>query len=92
MSKSDIRTEFHQLIDKIENEELLMKFYGLLIKSSVQQEGELWNKLSDEQKESLLLAESESNYSKNLIDFKTQKEKHGKWLSKSNGQKGQIKN
>ena len=31
MNISEIRTELHQLIDKIENEEFLMKFYNLLM-------------------------------------------------------------
>ena len=80
MKRSDIRNNFHQLIDKIDNESLLMKFYELLLKSKVQKEGELWNQLSDEQKNEVLLAESESHYEKNLIDQKIQKAKHQKWL------------
>jgi len=80
MKHSDIRNSFHKLIDEIDNERLLMKFYDLLIKSRDQKEGELWNQLSDEQKNEVLLAESESHYDKNLIDHKTQKAKHQKWL------------
>jgi len=57
-----------------------MKFYDLLIKSRDQKEEELWNQLSDEQKNEVLLAESESHYDKNLIDHETQKAKHKKWL------------
>ncbi|MFO7935522.1 MAG: hypothetical protein R6U78_15775 [Bacteroidales bacterium] len=78
MKQSDIKNSFHQLIDEIDNEPLLMKFYDLLIKSRVQKEGELWNQLSNEQKNELLLAESESHYQKNLIDHKTQRSKHKK--------------
>jgi len=80
MKQSDIRTSFHKLIDEIDNERLLMKFYDLLIKSSDQKEGELWDQLSDEQKNEVLLAESESHYQKNLIDHETQEAKHKKWL------------
>ena len=80
MKQSDIKTNFHHLIDEIDNEPLLMKFYDLLIKSRVQKEGELWNQLSKEQKNELLIAESESHYQKNLIDHKAQKAKHRKWL------------
>jgi len=57
-----------------------MKFYDLLVKSKVQKEGELWNQLSEEQKDEVLIAESESQYKTNLIDHKTQKAKHQKWL------------
>ena len=80
MKQSDIKNSFHHLIDEIDNERLLMKFYDLMIKSKVQKEGELWNRLSEDQKNELLLAESESHYSKNLIDHKTQQAKHRKWL------------
>jgi hypothetical protein len=80
MKQSDIRNNFHKLIDEIDNERLLMKFYDLLIKSSDQKDGELWNQLSDGQKHKVLLAESESYHQKNLIDHETQKAKHKKWL------------
>jgi hypothetical protein len=80
MKHSDIRTSFHQLIDEIENDRLLMKFYDLLVKSKVQMEGDLWNQLSDEQRNEVLIAESESHYKKNLIDHEKQKAKHQKWL------------
>ena len=50
MKQSDIKTNFHHLIDEIDNEPLLMKLYDLLIKSRVQKEGELWNQLSQEKK------------------------------------------
>ena len=80
MKQSDIKSNFHQLIDEIDNERLLMKFYDLLIKSKLQKEGELWNQLSEAQKNEVLIAESESHYKKNLIDHETQKAKHKKWL------------
>ena len=80
MKQSDLKNSFHQLIDEIDNERLLMKFYDLLIRSSDQKEGELWNQLSEEQKNEVLFAESESHYKRNLIDYETQKAKHQKWL------------
>ena len=80
MKQSEIKSNFHRLIDETDNERLLMKFYDLLIKSKVQKEGELWNQLSEEQKDEVLIAESESHYKTNVIDHKTQKAKHQKWL------------
>ena len=80
MKQSEIKTNFHRLIDETDNECLLMKFYDLLIKSKVQKEGDLWNRLSEEQKDEVLIAESESHYQTNLIDNETQKAKHQKWL------------
>ena len=80
MKQSDVRTNLHQLIDEIDNDRLLIKFYDLLLKSKVQKEGDLWNQLSDEQRNEVLIAESESHYKKNLLDHETQKDKHKKWL------------
>lgn len=80
MKNSDIRANLHRLIDEIDNDLLLMKFYDLLLKSKDHNEGELWNQLTDKQKNEVLVAESESQYSKNLIDHKNQKSKHRKWL------------
>ena len=59
---------------------LLMKFYDLLLRSTGQKEGELWNQLSDEQRNALLITESDSQYERNLIDHEKQKSKHKKWL------------
>ena len=80
MKHSDIRTNLHQLIDEIENDQLLVKLYDLLSKSKNQNEGDLWNQLSDEQSKELLVSESESQYKENLVDHKKQKAKHNKWL------------
>jgi predicted component of type VI protein secretion system len=80
MKQSDIKNNFHHLIDEIDNEGLLMRFYDLMIKSKSQKEGDLWNQLTKEQKELLLLTEVESRDPKNLIDHNTQKAKHKKWL------------
>jgi hypothetical protein len=41
MKLSDIRSNFHNLIDKIDNEALLMKFYDLMIQSATNEEGAL---------------------------------------------------
>ena len=80
MKHSDIRTNLHQLIDEIENDQLLVKLYDLLSKSKNQNEGDLWNQLSDEQRKELLISESESKYKENLVDHEKQKAKHKKWL------------
>jgi len=80
MKASIIRDNFHHLIDEIDNEELLMKFYDLMLKSKVQKEGELWAMLTAEEKSELLQSEEESRDPKNLINYNSQKAKHQKWL------------
>jgi len=57
MKHSDIKNSFHHLIDEIDNDGLLIRFYELLKESKGQNEGDLWNQLSDEQRDLLLLTE-----------------------------------
>jgi hypothetical protein len=57
-----------------------LKFYDLMIKSTTSKEGELYELLSSEQKDVLMVAEEESNDAANLISHKEQKKKHKKWL------------
>ncbi|MFP4366932.1 MAG: hypothetical protein ACLFQA_07540 [Bacteroidales bacterium] len=80
MKTSDIKSNFHSLIDRIDNEPLLLKFYDLMIKSTKSKEGELYSQLAEEQKNVLMLAEEESNDPANLISYNQQKKKHKKWL------------
>ena len=82
MSITTIKTNFHQLIDRIENEELLATFYQLLTQRSQQQNGQLWNNLTDEEKEELLLSDEESKDSNNWIADKEVRQKHHQWLRK----------
>ncbi len=80
MDTNDIRSDFHVLIDQIENEQLLAKYYHLLVSATDNKEGKLYRCLSDEQKQQLLLAEEESEDPDNLISSKIQRKKHQKWL------------
>ena len=80
MKASEIRNNFHSLIDRIDSDLLLMKFYDLMIKSTTTEEGQLYQQLTEEQKNVLMLAEEESNDPANLIGYNQQKKKHQKWL------------
>ena len=80
MKTSDIKNNFHSLIDRIDNDSLLIKFYDLMIKSTSNKEGQLYDQLTSEQKNILMLAEEESNDPANLISYNDQKKKHQKWL------------
>jgi len=80
MNTIELKNDFHNLIDKIENENLLIKFYELIQKKMSSKNGQLWNQLAVEEQEELLKAEKESNDEGNLIDWQIIKEKHKKWL------------
>ena len=79
MDTLEVKRNFHQLIDNIDNDSLLKDFYELLKHRSAP-EGELWNNLSNSEKEELLLALEESKNPYNLIKHSEVKKKHKKWL------------
>ncbi len=81
MSSTAIKTNFHKLIDKIDNENLLRQFYQALL-SSTKKEGKLWDSLTKEEQEDLLLSYEESFDEKNHIPYDEVKEQYKKWLSK----------
>jgi hypothetical protein len=82
MALADIKSNFHQLIDKIENEELLASFYHLLAQRSQDPNGFLWESLTEEEKTELLLADEESKDPANWISDEEARQKHQQWLRK----------
>ena len=83
MSITEIKNNFHTLIDNLNDAEILNNFYEALLSYS---NNSLRNELSEEGKRELLLAYEESEDEENLIDYQTVKKKHLKWISKQNEQ------
>lgn len=75
-----VKEEFHRLIDGIEDEAQLKGYLKLVKSLSDNETGELWNELTDLEKQELLLSYDESFDRKNLVSHKSMKEKHAKWL------------
>jgi len=80
MTAIELKKNFHQLIDSIDNENLLLNFYDLIKGRSSEKEGQLWSRLSKEEQEELLLAVEESEDPDNLISYKDMNEKHRRWI------------
>ncbi len=80
MNTLELKKDFHNLIDSIENENLLSTFYDLLKKRISGREGQLWKSLTREEQEELNMAFEESENSENLINHAEMKKKHKKWL------------
>ena len=76
----ELKQNFHHLIDSIDNEKLLINFYELIKKKSSAKEGQLWNRLTDEEQKELLLSLEESKNPENLISHEEMVNKHKKWL------------
>ena len=82
MALENIKSDFHQLIEGIEDEELLTSFYELLFQRSQAQEGQLWEKLTEEEKTELLIADEESKDVNNRLNDEEVRQKHLEWLRK----------
>jgi len=80
MTTFELKSNFHNLIDDINDDGILSKFYDLLSKAKENKEGMLWNRLSKSEREELLMIEKESHESTNLISNSEMQLKHKKWL------------
>ena len=80
METTQLKNNFHQLIDSIDNDRILAKFFGLMSRTKDSVDGQLWSRLSKEEQEELLLSDIESEDPKNLISHSTIQKKHNKWL------------
>jgi hypothetical protein len=80
MEATQLRINFHQLIDSIDNERILSKFYGLMSKSRESTDGKLWSRLTSEEQDELLLSDIESDNPDNIISHTVIQKKHSKWL------------
>ena len=80
MTTLELKNNFHHLIDSIENENLLRKFYELMLRKRSSKEGSLWTKLSSAEIAELLSADEESENPDNLVQHEEMKNKYTKWL------------
>jgi len=80
MNTIELKKNFHNLIDSIDNESLLIHLYEIMKSKTDTKAGELWGRLSKNEQEELLAAFEESESPDNLVDFDTMKNKHEKWL------------
>ena len=82
MNTIEIRNNFHKLIDRIDNNNILSKFYSILEQASTVKDGQLWSKLTEEEKQELLLIDNETDNDQNIISGSTIQAKHKKWLER----------
>jgi len=80
MSVSELKRSFHNLIDSIENEGVLISFYELMKNRTSTPDGYLWNKLSIEEQNDIIQTIEETKYSENVINHSEIEKKHSKWL------------
>lgn len=80
MKTIEIKRDFHNFIDSIENVTFLENFYELMKNRFSQKNGLLWSRLSTLEKDEMLKSFNESENPKNLIDNNAMKTKLKKWL------------
>jgi uncharacterized protein YaaW (UPF0174 family) len=57
-----------------------MNFYDLMKTRTLTKEGQLWNRLTEDEQDELLMTLEESENPENLISHEEMKKKHKKWL------------
>ncbi|RPH29902.1 MAG: hypothetical protein EHM93_16630 [Bacteroidales bacterium] len=80
MNTIELRNNFHHLIDSINNDNILSKFYAIMARMNERADGKLWGRLTEEEQEELIRADIESNDPSNLISHTEIQKKHKKWL------------
>ncbi|MPM27950.1 hypothetical protein SDC9_74467 [bioreactor metagenome] len=80
MNTIELKNNFHRLIDTIENEAMLTKFYAIMSRAKESTDGNLWEKLSAKEQSELLLSFEESEDEINLIPYSEIRKKYEKWL------------
>jgi len=80
MTTIELKSNFHHLIDTINDEGILSKFYDLLSKVKESKDGLLWSRLSKEEQIELMQIEIDSHQNSNLISNAEMTNKHKKWL------------
>lgn len=70
MSTTEIKTNLHKTVDRIEDERLLRAVYDFLEVREKSIEGQLWKTLTTEQKQEVLQAYDDSENGSTLTDDK----------------------
>lgn len=67
MTTIELKNNLHKVIDSINNDLLLSKFYLVIMNMKNVSDGDLWNSLSKEQQEELIISDEESEDENNLV-------------------------
>ena len=75
MGTTDLKSDLHKILDKIENEQLLRAIYDFLKQRENSVEGQIWKTLTEEEKKEVYLSYQESEEDNNLVDWEEVKKK-----------------
>jgi DNA repair ATPase RecN len=78
MKLAELKSEFHSLIDQIDNPELLSQFYDIISQSVIVDNSD-WQSLSSTQQQELLDAYESSEDEDNLVPLSAIEAKYKRW-------------
>lgn len=73
-----VKEHLHKLIEGSQNADLLSVLTQIMEQND--QEGEIWQRLSEDQRERVLLAESETDYPEKQVSHEEMVRRNKKWL------------
>lgn len=76
-----LKEDLHKLIDSTTDEQLLEDIFMILTGRSDYKEGQIWNNLTEEQKQDTLQSESEIDNESAWESQEEMKKKNAKWLN-----------
>jgi Tfp pilus assembly ATPase PilU len=76
MTTIELKKNLHQMIDSVDSDLLLSKFYFVLKKIKNINDGDLWNNLTKEEQDELIISDMESEDENNLISHSEILKKH----------------
>lgn len=83
MSQLDlIKHEFHNLIDRVDDETVLTRYFGAISSEIEGEATDSWSDLAPEEQAEILEAYEESKDPANLISHEEVMRKYHKWLTK----------
>jgi hypothetical protein len=68
MSAAELKSNIHKIVDNIQSEQLLQSLHYFLKTRAVKETDGIWNSLTDEQRQEVLLALDESEDESQLVD------------------------
>ena len=78
MKLAELKSEFHNLIDKTNDPDIIELFYNAMTQS-VNSEGSVWRTLSPEERQSVIDAYEESKDDENLTTLEELKARYANW-------------
>lgn len=78
MELAELKSQFHQLIDQINDRSMMEQFFDAM-SQSLHADGALWSSLSQYQQEGIINAHVESKDDGDLISLNELKAKYAKW-------------